>query len=77
MRNPVFSGVVAATASTPGSFSLTGDLYTAQEFRDGFGIRANLNVGSFTLNAVTAIPAPGAAALLGVGSLLATRRRRS
>ncbi len=77
VRNPVFSGVVAATDSTPGSLSLSGDLYTAPEFRDGFGIRANLNVGSFALNAVTAIPAPGAAALLGVGSLLATRRRRS
>lgn len=77
VRNPVFSSVVAATGSSVGAFTFTGDLFTAQEFRDGFGIRANLNVGSFTLNAVTAIPAPGAAALLGIGGLMAGRRRRS
>jgi hypothetical protein len=64
IQNFTVSSIVPATASTPGSFTITGDLYTAPEFRDGFGIKSDLFVGSFTMNAITAVPEPSTYALI-------------
>jgi len=69
IQNFAVSSIVPATDSTPGSFTITGDLYTAPEFRDGFGIKADLFVGSFTLNAVTAVPEPSTYALIFFGTV--------
>lgn len=43
----------------------------------GFGTGSTTTFGSFALNFNTNIPAPGAAALFGLGGLLAARRRRA
>lgn len=69
IQNFAVSNIVDATVSTPGSFTITGDLFTSQEFRDGFGIAADYAVGSFTLNAVTAVPEASSLVLAGVAAL--------
>ncbi|MBL9166008.1 MAG: PEP-CTERM sorting domain-containing protein [Planctomycetaceae bacterium] len=66
IRNFAISSVVAATNSTPGSLTITGDLYTAPGLA-AFGIDAGLAAGTFTLNAVTAVPEPATSLVMGVG----------
>ena len=56
------------------AFNAAGTAVTASE---GFGTSAPTAFGSFTLNLTTNIPAPGALALVGMGGLVAARRRRA
>lgn len=73
---------VAVTGATPTNFNLdvTGDLLVSQEFA-GFLLANNLATADLTGADVgdafiQAVPAPATAALLGLGGLAATRRRR-
>jgi hypothetical protein len=57
------------------AFNGAGDAIVASE---GFGINTNLGTfGNYTLNLTTNIPTPGALALVGLGGLVAARRRRA
>ena len=68
----------AANGGTPGSLDIQGDLFTTQEFHDGFAIQSGLQVGSVAFRATT-VPEPSAILMLGVGGLgtafLRCRRR--
>lgn len=66
---------VQGAGENPGTFSLSGDLYTAPEFRNAFAIQQGLKVGTFTLTAQT-VPEPASILMLGVGSVLALGYRR-
>lgn len=77
VRNLSFANVVAATETTPGSFVMSGDLRVAPEYSFNWGLRENLDVGSFTLNAITAVPEPTTLGLLGAAGLALVRRRRA
>lgn len=69
---------VAASGGSPGGLDIKGDLFTAQEFRDGFAIQSGLNVGTIAFRATT-VPEPSAVLMLGIGGLgaafLRCRRR--
>lgn len=68
----------ASIAVTGNSFTITGDMLVSDALIAlGFPpSNRGLDVGDFSFTA-TLVPAPGAAALLGAGGLLAMRRRRS
>jgi len=82
IQNFQVTGITPATESTPGSLTITGDLYISPEFGGptGFGMKSELLVGSFTLNAVTAVPEPASVAMAAIGVLglvaVGLRRRR-
>lgn len=89
----IYSGSSSATASQHGrdfaldageyylavgfytsAFNAAGDTVTAGE---GFRVNTPATFGSYTLNLTTNIPSPGALALVGLGGLVAGRRRRA
>lgn len=77
IRNATVTAV-ASIGGSPGSLDIKGDLFTAQEFRDGFAIQSGLNVGTIAFRATT-VPEPSAILMLGIGGLgaafLRCRRR--
>ncbi len=73
-----FSGTFAANSLEGGPFTMTtGTLYIEayESFNDGGDTVQDASIASGTLR-ITYIPTPGAAALLGLGGLVAMRRRR-
>ncbi|MBL8891658.1 MAG: PEP-CTERM sorting domain-containing protein [Planctomycetaceae bacterium] len=68
--------------ASPGVLNISGDLYTAPEFRDNpsmpFFIKSGMNVGTFSFNGFTAVPEPSSGLLtaMAVGSVFVRRRRR-
>ncbi len=77
-RNVLVTSVAAG--ANPGSLIITGDLYTAPEFATGFGMLPGINVGTFSFNAVTAVPEPGSTAAIAsataIGAGVRWRRRK-
>ncbi len=78
IRNFAMSNVVAATSSTPGSVTITGDLHIGPGFA-GFGLDEGVRVGSFTLDAITAVPEPSTLMLgcMAGAALVAAMLRRT
>ncbi|QDS94400.1 hypothetical protein FF011L_31790 [Roseimaritima multifibrata] len=48
---------IAADGGTPGSLTITGELYATSDF-DGVGLKAGTHVGSYSLSGVSSVPEP-------------------
>ena len=68
----------ADSGLTPGNYTLvTGGFNTTFPTTLGGTFVAGTNVGTYSLEMTYTVPAPGALALVGLGGLVATRRRRA
>lgn len=75
---PTNPPVLADTAWTPFSFDVSAFSNANLQVRFGYdvGSAGVFSVGGWNLDNVSIAPAPGAAAMLGLGGLMVTRRRR-